>query len=104
LKRKARIIEATEAGCYLNVEASPGAKCSAIVGVDVWRGSLKVMLAAPPVSGQANKALIDLMEDIFPACRGKIALTKGAKSHSKTLFIPAGEAAVRKGVGLKDDQ
>lgn len=65
---------------------------------------MKVSLAAPPVSGQANLELIGMIEARFPGSKGKIVLTKGAKSHSKTLFIPAGEAAVRKKLGLEDDQ
>ena len=103
LKRKARIIESTEAGCYINIEASPGAKKSEILGIDIWRGALKVSLAAPPVSGQANQELIEMMEMKFPEAKGRISLAKGAKSHSKKLFIPAGEAAVRGRLGLKDD-
>jgi uncharacterized protein (TIGR00251 family) len=103
LKRKARILEATEAGCYLNVEASPGAKKSEVLGIDIWRGALKVSLAAPPVSGQANQELIEMMEARFPEAKGRISLAKGAKSHSKKLFIPAGEATIRKRLGLNDD-
>lgn len=104
MKRKARIVEATEAGCYLNIEASPGAKRSEVLGIDIWRGALKVSLAAPPISGQANQELIELMEARFPEARGRIALTKGAKSHSKTLFIPIGEVVVRGRLGLADDK
>jgi len=104
LKRKARIIESTEAGCFLNIEASPGAKKSEVMGIDIWRGALKVSLAAPPVSGQANQELIEMMNARFPESKGGIALTKGVKSHSKTLFIPAGEAVVRKRLGLTDDK
>ena len=104
MKRKSRIIEATEAGCYLTIEASPGAKRSEVNGIDIWRGALKVSLAAPPVSGQANLELIGLIEGKFPGLKGKIVLTKGAKSHSKTVFIPAEEKVVKKVLGLKDDQ
>ena len=104
MKRKARIIEATEAGCCLKIEAAPGAKKSAVLGVDIWRGALKVSLAAPPVSGQANRELIEMMGSLFPEARGRIVIAKGAKSHSKTLFIPASETDVRKRLGLTDDK
>jgi uncharacterized protein (TIGR00251 family) len=104
LKRKANIIEAAKTGCYLNIEASPGAKRSEIAGADVWRGALKVSVAAPPVSGQANEELVAMMEAVFPEAKGSIALTKGSKSHSKTLFIPLREAIIRKRLGLEDDK
>lgn len=104
MKRKSKIIESAESGCYINVEASPGAKKSEITGVDIWRGALKVSIAAPPVSGQANQELVAMMESIFPEVKGKIILAKGAKTHSKTLFVPAKEVVVKKRLGLSDDR
>lgn len=102
MKRRSSVVESTGAGCYINIEASPGAKKSEIQGIDAWRGALKVSIAAPPLSGQANGELIAMMEALFPEAKGRIVLAKGVKSHSKTLFIPAAEALVRKRLGLTD--
>ena len=74
------------------------------MGADLWRGALKVIIAAPPISGQANKELIAMMDSLMPEARGAIALVKGSKSHSKVLFIPVKESLLRKRLGLEDDQ
>ena len=49
-------IDQREDGIVLQVQVIPRAKRSEIVGV--LDGALKVKLAAPPVEGAANKALV----------------------------------------------
>lgn len=104
MRGKQRILNRAETGCYLNIEAQPGANESGIVGVDQWRNSIKIAIVSPPSAGKANVELIGIMEGIFPEARGNISLTKGGKSHSKRIFIPLDEGTIRKRLGLKDDQ
>lgn len=58
---------------------------SAVVGVH--DGCLKVALDAPPVEGQANRALIALFAKLLKRPRAAIALVRGEKSRRKTLAL-----------------
>jgi len=90
-------------GCYLSVEASPGARKSEFLGVDSSRGAVKIAVASPPVSGKANAELIELLEGMFPEVKGNIVIAKGEKSRSKRIFIPLDADSIRERLGLKDD-
>jgi uncharacterized protein (TIGR00251 family) len=98
-----RILERAKDGCYLSIEASPGSKSSGISGIDQWRGAIKVGVVSPPVTGRANRELIEVFEGVFPEARGRVALVKGEKSRSKRLFVPLDIEIVRGRLGLEDD-
>jgi uncharacterized protein (TIGR00251 family) len=50
-------------------------------------GRIKVAVTAPPVDGEANAAVIDLLADRLGIARGDIAVVAGASSRRKTLRI-----------------
>lgn len=50
-------------------------------------GVLHVKLAAPPVEGAANDALVDLLADLFDTGRRSIRITSGLKSRLKRVEI-----------------
>jgi uncharacterized protein (TIGR00251 family) len=103
LGKRKRVLEETKNGCYLSVEASPGARKTEFSGLDRWRGAMKISVASPPVSGKANAELIEMLEDKFPEAKGYIVLAKGEKSRSKRVFIPLDARVIRERLGLKDD-
>lgn len=104
LASRHKAIEASEAGCYLNLEILPGSKESKILDIDPWRHALRISISSPPVSGKANSELLNMFEKIFPESKGMIVLAKGGKSRSKRLFIPLSEQVIRERLGLKDDR
>jgi uncharacterized protein (TIGR00251 family) len=69
----------------LDVHVSPRASKSAILGEH--DGALKVALAAPPVDGAANRALIELMSDLLGVPKRQVTLVRGESSKRKTLAI-----------------
>ena len=101
--KKQRILDESENGCYLSIEASPGARKTELSGLDPWRGAIKISVASPPVSGKANAELVEVFEKMFPEAKGNIVLAKGEKSRSKRIFIPLGARVIRERLGLKDD-
>jgi len=103
LGKKQRVLEESENGCYVSIEASPGARETELSGLDPWRGAIKVSVASPPVSGKANAELVELFENMFPEAKGDIVLVKGEKSRSKRMFIPLDAMMIRERLGLKDD-
>lgn len=103
LSKKMTIAHGSEAGCYLDVEVSPASKEPGMLGTNPWRGTLKISIASPPISGKANAELIEIIESKFPEVKGRIRIARGEKSHSKRLFIPLYESIVKKRLGLPDD-
>lgn len=50
-------------------------------------GRIKIAVTSPPVDGEANAAVIDLLARRLGIARGDIAVIAGASSRRKTLRI-----------------
>jgi uncharacterized protein (TIGR00251 family) len=50
-------------------------------------GRLKVSVTAPPVDGEANAAVIELVARQLGVARGNVVVVAGASSRRKTLAI-----------------
>jgi hypothetical protein len=53
----------------------------------VHDGRLKVAVTAPPVEGAANRAVVDLLADLFDCPRGQIEVMSGASGRRKTVLV-----------------
>jgi uncharacterized protein (TIGR00251 family) len=53
----------------------------------VHDGRIKIAVTSPPVDGEANAAVIDLLARRLGIARGDIAVIAGASSRRKTLRI-----------------
>ena len=84
-------LKPTDGGCELLVLVQPRASRSKILGEH--DGRLKIALAAPPVDGEANAALIDLLSDVLEVKRAQITLLDGATGRRKRLKITGLDAA-----------
>ena len=69
----------------LAVHATPGAKRTEAAGAH--GDALRVRLAAPPVDGKANAALIDWAAAAFGVPKKRVRLLHGAVGRSKMLAI-----------------
>ncbi len=75
----------TKEGWLISVHAQPGAKKSAVAGLH--GESLKVRVAAPPVEGKANDALIAFVAQALGAPRRAVSIVKGESSREKLLLV-----------------
>ena len=80
----------TPAGWLLSIHAQPGAKKNAVAGIH--GESLKIRIAAPPVEGRANAALVAFLAEALGVPKKSVTLTKGGKSRRKTVLIAAAGA------------
>jgi len=82
-----------EAACVLDVSVSPNAKRTQADGLH--DGALRVRLAAPPVDGKANQALIDWLAGELGCPKRAVELLRGQTARRKQLQIdvPAAEVA-----------
>jgi uncharacterized protein len=81
-----------EAGAVvLEVLVQPRASRTRAVGEH--DGRLKVQLAAPPVDGEANAALIAFLACALGVRRGDVAILRGETGRRKTLRVVGASAA-----------
>jgi hypothetical protein len=87
------------AGAELDLQVVPRASRSRVVGE--LGGRLKVQLAAPPVDGAANAALIELLADALAVPRADLDLVRGHTGKRKTVRVAGLAAAeLRRRLGL----
>jgi uncharacterized protein len=69
------------------IHAQPGAKKTAIAGTH--GEALKIRLAAPPVEGKANQALLRFIAERLGLRVNQVVIVRGETSREKTLRVPA---------------
>jgi uncharacterized protein len=79
-------------GAVLDVLVQPRASRTRVVGEH--DGRLKVQLAAPPVDGEANAALVGFLADALSVRRADVSIVRGGTGRRKTVRI-AGVTAAR---------
>ena len=77
-------------GAVLEVLVQPRASRSRVVGEH--DGRVKIQLAAPPVDGEANAALVAFLADLLGVKRADVALLAGEAGRRKRVRI-AGRTA-----------
>ncbi len=79
------MIHATDAGVEIDVRVIPRAGKSAIAGER--DGRMLIRVAAPPVEGAANDAIIELLAKLLDCPRRAVRIVSGQKSRSKRLAV-----------------
>ncbi|HRD53004.1 MAG TPA: DUF167 domain-containing protein [Flavobacteriales bacterium] len=69
----------------LRVHVQPGAKRTEVAGTH--GDALKIRLAAPPVDGQANDALLSFLAEQFGVPKRQVELVSGQTSRSKRVVV-----------------
>jgi len=72
-------------GVRLAVQVQPGAKKTEVVGL--LDDALKIKLAAAPVEGKANEALVRFLAASLDVPRSAVTLTHGATNKKKLLEV-----------------
>jgi hypothetical protein len=71
----------------LSLHVQPGASRTEVAGVH--GDALKIRLAAPPVDGKANAALLRFLADAFGVPLRSVTLERGETSRDKRVRIQA---------------
>ena len=74
----------------LTLHIQPGAKRTEVAGV--YGDALKIRLAAPPVDGKANAALIGFVAERLGLAKSAVTLKSGQTSRRKMLEVSAAPA------------
>ena len=67
------------------VRVVPRAKKNEIVGVE--GEVLKVRIAAPPVRGKANEALVEFLAQALGVRKGQVEIASGQRARNKTIRV-----------------
>lgn len=89
--------------CLLQVRVTPRAGRTEVIG---WQGDvLRVRVAAPPVQGKANAALLRILADVLDVSVGALRIVRGESSRSKTVQIEGvSEEEVRQALGAPQER
>lgn len=69
----------------LTLHVQPGAKQTAVAGLH--GNALKIRLAAPPIEGRANEALLRFIADFFKVSLRDVELKQGGQSRHKRVEV-----------------
>lgn len=73
------------------VRVQPRAARNEIIGV--WGDAVKVRLTAPPVEGQANRALVHFLAEVLDVSPGNVSVVAGAAGRDKKVSVTGRTAA-----------
>jgi len=79
------------AAVVLELLVQPRASRTRVVGEH--DGRLKVQLAAPPVDGEANLALLAFLAGALAVRKGDLSITRGETGRRKTVRVAGAAAA-----------
>lgn len=69
----------------INVYVQPRASKTVVAGMH--DGCIKIRLAAPPVDGAANTALIEFVAEQLDVAKSRVRITAGLTSRRKTVEV-----------------
>ena len=79
----------TATGVRIAVRVQPRASRDRIVGAH--GGALKVQVTAPPVEGEANRALVDLLADWLAVPRRSVTVVRGQTGRDKLIDVASAD-------------
>ncbi|MGB8930573.1 MAG: DUF167 domain-containing protein [Anaeromyxobacteraceae bacterium] len=82
-------------GVLLEILVQPRASRTRVVGEH--DGRLKIQLAAPPVDGEANAALVEFLASALHVRKGDVRIARGDAGRRKTVQVAGVTAATAAG-------
>lgn len=79
-------------GLVVHVRVQPRASRNQLDGVVGDR--LRLRLTAPPVEGEANKACVAFLADLFGVPKSQVTLVAGEKAREKSLHVQGNAAGL----------
>lgn len=80
-----KAIEDIEGGCRIHLHVVPRASRTQVMGLH--DGRVKLQVAAPPVDGEANAAIIKWAAKLLGVTRDSVHIASGATGKRKTVAV-----------------
>jgi uncharacterized protein (TIGR00251 family) len=81
----------TADGAAITIRVTPRAGRTAVAGFR--EGVLAVKIAAPPVEGAANAALVEFLADTLDVSRGSVQVAGGSRGRVKRVVVRGASSA-----------
>lgn len=78
-------LTATPDGTAIPIRVVPRAAKDALDGI--WEGALRVRLAAPPVEGAANRALVAFLAGVLDVPKRELTIASGERGRNKAVRV-----------------
>ena len=75
----------SDGSLLLSIHVQPGAVRTELAGM--YGDALKLRLAAPPVDGKANKAVITFLAELLHLPKSAVVIRSGLRSRAKMLLL-----------------
>lgn len=72
-------------GTVIDILVQPRASTSVVAGVH--DGALRIRIAAPPVDGAANDAVVELISKLLKVRKGDVEIVSGVSSRRKRVLV-----------------
>lgn len=75
------------------LKVTPGARREELIGWEDYPGVgrvLKLKVAAPPVEGRANKAIVLFLARVLNVPKNQVRIVQGSSGHIKRVELPDG--------------
>lgn len=79
------IVQDTKDGAILTIHVQPKASRTECIGVH--GGAVKIRIAAPPVDGKANEALVAFLAERLDVAPSSIEIRAGASGRQKRVLL-----------------
>jgi uncharacterized protein (TIGR00251 family) len=79
-------LKASEGETILAVRLTPRASRDRILGL-LPDGTIRIQVSAPPVAGQANRALIEFLADVLKVAKSRVRIISGASGRNKLVSV-----------------
>lgn len=93
-------IRDSEGGSVVALEVHPNASETEVGGINSWRGTLRMRVAAQAREGAANEELTRYLSEELGVPRASIRIVKGLSSQEKSVFVPLPAEEVRRRLGV----
>lgn len=71
----------------IDVDVQPAAHRAEVVGIEPWRGRLKVTVTVQPQGGAANLALLDTLAGWIGVKKSDLSIESGHSSRRKSVRV-----------------
>jgi uncharacterized protein len=85
VSRYAAAVTETPTGVLIRLRVTPRAKATALDGLHA--DALRLRIAAPPVEGKANAAVLGYLAPVLGVRRQDLSLVRGARGRDKTVQV-----------------
>ncbi len=79
------VITQTSSGIRIAVQVQPRASKTEVAGLH--GEAVRIRLAAPPVDGAANDALVRFLSDLLGVPRSAVTISSGLSARRKTVLV-----------------